>query len=115
MATRPEVLRIHPAQDSPTVEEVQVIQHRKGRLRILSATASDPRLSVTVEAPKGAENPAVRVTIPGGYQVPGMDVAVLIKTDDPEFPEISVPVRATEGKRSGKGKFGPRPPRPVKE
>jgi hypothetical protein len=86
---------------------IEVEDRRSRPVRILSARCDEASLSVSIEKRKDAEGATVVLDVPAGYELPNHAVAVLIRTDDPEHPEIEVPVSGQKERRGKRGKrFG---------
>ncbi len=62
-------------------------------VKVIGATTDDPALDVEIEEMDAGKNYTIKVTFPENYESPKTDRKLVIKTDDPEKPEIEVPIR----------------------
>ena len=73
---------------------IRVRNHGDAPVRVLAAVVDDPALVVTVEEKKAGEEYDIRIQFPAGYAPPDAGRTLTIQTDDPEKPEIKVPIRS---------------------
>jgi thiol-disulfide isomerase/thioredoxin len=71
--------------------KVRISNNGDTPLKLGEATATDPRLTVEVKELQPGVHFDVIVNIPGGYS-PEAGTAVVVKTDDKEFPELRIPI-----------------------
>ncbi|RJP35891.1 MAG: DUF1573 domain-containing protein [Phycisphaerales bacterium] len=62
-------------------------------VKVTGATTDDPALDVEIEEMDAGKNYTIKVTFPENYDSSKTDRKLVIKTDDPEKPEIEVPIR----------------------
>jgi hypothetical protein len=83
--------------DGPPAVETQrgvVIRHRAGAMRVLSAVAGDPLITLDLREQLPDEMYVVTATLPAGYRTPesGEQVQITLQTDLPDRPLIHIPV-----------------------
>jgi hypothetical protein len=80
--------------DALPVKRTITLFRRGGPFRVLSATASNPALQVTVEPGREGDYSDVRVAYTGGWKPGTVNGLITIRTDDPSRPTIEVPFEA---------------------
>ncbi len=73
---------------------IQLIAQREGHHRVLGVRSSDPRLECTIKPIEEGRRYEIGVKLPSTAAPGRMDATVLVETDDPDQPEVSVSVRA---------------------
>ena len=95
LVVSPKALIIYQNTPDPVTQPITLTRHRAGRLNVVDATSSSPLARVVIGRDRinqqGQRTSEVLVTVgavpPGKHQL-----FVNIATDDPEYPEVRVPV-----------------------
>jgi hypothetical protein len=86
----------HPAGSDPTVATFTVKDGRKKRFEILdvetTSELASPVIGDRAVSPSGEWSQTIQVTIPGELPAGRNQVLLRIRTDDPTFPELRVPL-----------------------
>ncbi|MCH7812711.1 MAG: hypothetical protein IID40_01695 [Planctomycetes bacterium] len=75
---------------SDTQRRVRLVWDGQPAGKILGASLSDKKLSVTVEQVKGRD--VIVLDIPAGYQRSRANLAVVVRTDDATMPRLRIPI-----------------------
>ena len=88
---KPSRFSVPPSVRSDLDLKVRLVWSTAGPAKILEVTSSDPETSVSIAEANGGHELVLH--IPAGYKgPPGGRGTVVVKTDDPEVPEYSIPV-----------------------
>ena len=82
----------------PSTRVVRLTNYGATPVKVTSASVDDPTLDVTVKEQKVGEAYNIQVKFPAGYELPAGGRLLTLKTDDPQRPTITVPIR-TVGRR----------------
>jgi hypothetical protein len=104
LVVSPKALIIYQNTPDPVTRPITLTRHRAGRLNVLDVTTSSPLARAVIGRdrinPQGQRTAEVLVTV--GIVPPGRhQLFVNIATDDPEYPQLRVPLLV----------IGPAPPR----
>jgi hypothetical protein len=83
--------------DPLPIKRTITLFRREGPFKVLSTTASDPALTVTVESGPERDFSDVRVAYTGGWKPGPVAGTITLRTDDPARPVIEVPFEALVG------------------
>ncbi len=97
----PSSVILGPAVDVVRQFAISVSNKRQGAFRVVSASISDPRLSIAIERKKLGGSSIIRLTVPAGFEHPGKPLALKVFTDDPEFPELTTAILKNKAKKRG--------------
>lgn len=92
----PDSLRVPAKVDKETERSVNILWHGGALNKILSATCTDPKLEARVFIQGRSQE--IHLKVPAGYELPDPPPTVTIKTDDPTFAELKVPVAVEQAK-----------------
>ncbi len=84
----------------------------KTKVRVLDAKVADPTIGVSVRERKEGQAYTIEIKLPAGYIPPLEGRMITITTDDPEQPEILVPIRGTARPRPSRTVDGKRATKP---
>ena len=105
ISVEPRALVFYQPNAEPTTRDITVTDYRNGHLELLGAESSSNLAHVAIGetqiGPQGMRHNKVRITV---TQVPAgtHDSLITIFTDDPEFPELKVPIRIVGPEEPGK-------------
>lgn len=82
------------ASDPLPIKRTLTLFRREGPFRVLSATAEDPALELTIEPGEEGNYCDVRVAYKGGWKRGAVEGSITLRTSDPGRPVIEVPYEA---------------------
>ncbi|MCH8253132.1 MAG: redoxin domain-containing protein, partial [Planctomycetes bacterium] len=74
--------------------QIQVTNYGDTPVKILDATIDEPGITLVVEEREAGKSYRIKVNLPQGYTPPAAGRTIVLKTDDPEKPEIRIAVKA---------------------
>ncbi len=95
LVVAPRALIVYQNTPDPVTRPITLTRHRSGRLNILDVTTSSPLITASTgrDTIKGEGHRTAEVLVTVAEVPPGRhDTFVTIATDDPEYPEVRVPV-----------------------
>ncbi|HUU84160.1 MAG TPA: DUF1573 domain-containing protein [Phycisphaerae bacterium] len=88
----PEQLTVKKAEPRERTQYLRFANNGQTPVKVLSAQADDENLRLLVKEQEEGKQYQILVTIPADYMPPQEGRTITIKTDDPEMPEMTVPV-----------------------
>lgn len=74
---------------------VQFANNGESDVKVLSAVVDDPAITTKLTENQVGKKYTIELTFPEDYEVPkGKEVTMTVKTDDPEKPEVTLPIKA---------------------
>lgn len=92
----PDSLTINVSKDTgrPFKRPIRFTNHGKTPVKLLSATVDDPAIKLTIKERTEGKAYTIYFEAPSGYKASPTPKTIVLKTDDPEKPEIRIPFRA---------------------
>ncbi len=82
-----------PAPSSPMMQFVRINNYGTRPVKVLDATTDEPALKLRLTEQMPGKTYTVQVQFDANYLPPPEGRTIIVKTDDPEIPQIRVPVR----------------------
>ncbi len=102
LLVRPRALLFYQFSDAPTTQELIVSDTRDTPAKILEVTDNSPFVEVELKAQRpgeaGGQETVIQVTVAGTLPSERKEAIVTIRTDDPNSPELRVPLLLQGGK-----------------
>lgn len=93
LSVQPASIRFEAAQDRETTKTIRMLNNGKTEVKITEVAVDDPAVSARVQEPEGTDKHyTVNLSFPRGYLPGGGGAKVVLKTDDPQTPELTVPI-----------------------
>ncbi len=88
----PATLSLPPDQSAPLTRQLHVRNNSKTPMELSDLQVSSPEIQVTLEATQPGTTFRINVVVPAGYKVSPHGDRITFKTNNPQTPEVTVPV-----------------------